>query len=731
MDNIKDPIAPQPIPQHDASAHKASIDAESTESGSSEQGLTEPGSIEPNKNQDDLIRPAAFVPATGKVEKQRLRINPTTIAVSALLLISALVVWFLFTAKSVYIATTPANAELNVSGGLAFKLADHYLLRKGEYKVTIEAVGYYPFAEPLAVGEPQNQDYQFTLQKLPGHLTVNASPAETADIWIDNEKLGQSGNIIDGIAAGEHQLRVDSPRYRIHEQAITIEGKDTHQQLAVTLTPAWANIGFATDPIGAELLVDGDVAGTSPVTAELLEGERQLMLKLPGYKAWQETLEIRAGEDFQLPSIHLEKADGLVMLNSNPKGASVTLNGKYQGSTPLELALAPGKGYQVTLFKDGFKPAHKNFTVNSDEELQLAIKLDAQLGDININSTHGDALLYIDGRLMGRANQKLTLPARQHKVTVKKDGYVDYSTVVLPRPGFAQVVNVKLKTLEQAKWENIKPIITATNGPQLKLFKVNAKFTMGASRREQGRRSNETLRKVELTRAFYLGIKEVTNAEFRQFEKFYSSGHVKGNSLNGENYPVVNVTWQKAALYCNWLSEQEKLPLFYELTDDLVSGFNPQANGYRLPTEAEWAWAARHQKGGVMLKYPWGKNLPPEAKSGNYGDRTAAPLLGNIQAEYNDSYAVTAPSGSFPANEKGLYDMGGNATEWLNDFYGVQTGLSRERKTDPLGPGKGDHHVIRGSSWAHGTVTDLRLSFRDYGAEGRNDLGFRIARYVD
>lgn len=681
--------------------------------------------------QDEPIQPAAFTPASGVVEKQRLRIRPATLIISGLLLISALVVWFLFTAKSVYIATTPAESELNISGGLSLKLADHYLLRQGEYQLSAKAAGYYPLQQSLVVGEPQNQDFQFTLQRLPGHLTVNTEPAITAEIWIDDQKLGQSGQVIEAITAGQHQLRVDAPRYRVHEQTINVEGKDTHQQLSVNLEPAWADVVLTTAPAGAQLLVDGEAAGTTPLNTEILEGERRLLLKLPGYKAWQQTLTLEAGDKIELPPIQLEKADGLVMLSSAPAGASVTLNGKYQGSTPLELALAPGQAYQVTLFKDGFKPANKRFTVKSGEELKLTVPLSVQLGDIDIKSNHADALLYVDGRLMGRANQRLSLPARQHQLTLKKEGYVDYNTVVLPRPGFAQLVSVKLKTLEQAKWENIKPVITSRSGAQLKLFKIDSKFTMGASRREQGRRSNESLRKVALTRAFYLGLKEITNAQFRQFAKFHSSGHVKGNSLNGDNYPVVNISWQQAALFCNWLSEQEKLPVFYQLTDGVVSGFNPQSNGYRLPTEAEWAWAARHQSDGTMLKYPWGKSLPPAAGSGNYGDRSAAALLGNIQVNFNDSYAVTAPVGSFATNKKGLYDLGGNVAEWVNDFYGVQTGLSRTRAADPLGPVKGDHHVIRGSSWAHGTVTDLRMSFRDYGAEGRSDLGFRIARYVD
>jgi formylglycine-generating enzyme required for sulfatase activity len=316
-------------------------------------------------------------------------------------------------------------------------------------------------------------------------------------------------------------------------------------------------------------------------------------------------------------------------------------------------------------------------------------------------------------------------------VSIQKEGYVTYNSAVLPRPGIAQSVRIKLLTLEQHKWKNIKPLINTVAGSQLKLFKVDAKFSMGASRREQGRRSNEAIRPVQLTRAFYLGTSAVTNAEYREFVKQHSSGHVKGNSLNGEKYPVVNITWSAAAAYCNWLSEQENLTPFYQVENGEVTGINPQSNGYRMPTEAEWAWAARVKTDGSLLKFPWGSAFPITEKSGNYGDRRAAALLGNIQATYDDGYAVTAPKASFSANHNGLFDMGGNVAEWVSDYYGIKTGLSRRVDVDPTGPQQGSHHVIRGSSWAHGTVTDLRLAFRDYGSDKRTDLGFRVARYVD
>ena len=250
---------------------------------------------------------------------------------------------------------------------------------------------------------------------------------------------------------------------------------------------------------------------------------------------------------------------------------------------------------------------------------------------------------------------------------------------------------------------------------------------MGASRREQGRRANEVKRKVQISKAFYLGITEITNKQFRQFQREHSSGHVKGNSLNGTHQPAVKLTWQQAALFCNWLSEKDNLTQVYRVEDGNVVDFDVDANGYRLPTETEWVWAAR-LKNGVMLKYSWGLNLPPQSGAGNFADISGAPILGTVLTTYNDKYITTAPVGSFAGNNHGLFDLSGNVSEWLHDFYQIQTGLSFKTEQNPMGPTKGDYHVIRGASWAHGSRTELRLSFRDYGNDKRNDLGFRVAR---
>jgi len=254
---------------------------------------------------------------------------------------------------------------------------------------------------------------------------------------------------------------------------------------------------------------------------------------------------------------------------------------------------------------------------------------------------------------------------------------------------------------------------------------------MGASRREAGRRANESRRNVVLTRPYYLSEKEVTNAQFRQFRPGYNSGSAEGTSLDDDKQPVVNVSWEDAARYCNWLSKKDGLPAAYKESGGALQLVMPPGTGYRLPTEAEWAYAARIYKRPRPARYVWAGSFPPTSSAGNYADARIADTLADVVPGYDDGYRGAAPVASFAASPPGLYDLGGNVAEWTNDYYTVYPSAGQTAERDPAGPASGQHRVVRGSSWRHGNITELRLSYRDYSKSPRDDLGFRIARYAE
>ena len=251
---------------------------------------------------------------------------------------------------------------------------------------------------------------------------------------------------------------------------------------------------------------------------------------------------------------------------------------------------------------------------------------------------------------------------------------------------------------------------------------------MGAPRREPGRRANEREREIILNKPFYLSRKPVTNKEFRRFRKDHDSGAAQEHLLNGDDQPVVNVSWEDAVQFLNWLSRQEGLVPFYRESGDTFVPANQNAHGYRLPTEAEWAYAARIAEREKSDRFPWQGSFPPRKVTGNFADESARTLLPNIIGGYNDGFPVTSPVGTFPPNQAGFYDMGGNVSEWCHDYYTAYTS-STAKAVNPLGPESGTHRVIRGSSWRDSSIMELRLSYRGYHRQGQDYVGFRIARY--
>jgi formylglycine-generating enzyme required for sulfatase activity len=223
----------------------------------------------------------------------------------------------------------------------------------------------------------------------------------------------------------------------------------------------------------------------------------------------------------------------------------------------------------------------------------------------------------------------------------------------------------------------------------------------------------------------------VSNAGYRQFRPAHSSGSAEGVSLNTDSQPVVNVSWDDAARYCNWLSSRDGLPPAYTETNGRLQAVRPMSTGYRLPSEAEWAYVARKYTQSSEQRYPWSGSFPPTVVVGNFADASIADTLANTVPDYNDGHRVAAPVGSFAARPKGFHDLGGNVAEWMHDYYAVYPGEADKLVTDPLGPVSGEHHVVRDSSWRQGTITELRLSYRDYSRVARPDLGFRVARYAE
>ncbi len=250
--------------------------------------------------------------------------------------------------------------------------------------------------------------------------------------------------------------------------------------------------------------------------------------------------------------------------------------------------------------------------------------------------------------------------------------------------------------------------------------------------------------------SFWLARNEVTRGSFREFvsqtgyrttaERMGTASWREPGYPQEDNHPVVQVSWYDAVFYCNWRSGMEGLEPFYQidtirkdsanLDPDDPFGWvvrpNWESPGYRLPTEAEWEFAARSR--GKKRKYAWGDT--PFANLKNPENADAVSVVAMIYGEV-DTFCFTAPVNIYQQGELGLFDMTGNVWEWCWDWFAPGYYANSNRASDPVGPPQGQYRVLRGGSW-DSTPDRLRVAKRGRGrpVDRNSFLGFRLARSV-
>jgi len=671
--------------------------------------------------------PAPGVARGHRPRPGRIRTFKVVLLFFFLVLVSILM--FVFFATPVSLSFAPEPERMDFDGfPPPVPLQGRYLVLPGEYVVTAGKAGYENLRESVVVGQGSLAEFSFELEKLPGRISIHSRP-DGADVSDGELFLGPTPLVGKKLVAGPHRLVLSKERYQDAVMDIEVEGLDREQIFRVELAPDWAPVTFRSYPEGASVTLEGMIAGVTPLTVELLSGDHQALLELDQYQAKTVGLSVEAGIALAPPVVTLTPLTARLSLTTKPV-ATVTVDGTFQGSTPLELELSPWGKHEITLAAAGYDTVTRTVEMDPGDADTLALDMVPRFGVVFITANPADALVAVDGRAMGRASQRLKLTARQHTLEFSRPGYETKVIKVTPRPGVSKELAVDLVPEGRAEAEPLvatnSNLIRTSQGQELKLIEPG-EFTMGSSRREQGHRANENRRRVILTRPYYLGVREVTNSQFRRFRADHRSGMAYGRSLDLDNHPVVNVDWHDAVAYLNWLSDQDGLPPAYRKNGDEWVLVQPATPGYRLPTEAEWAKAARFS-GANPKKYAWGETYPPESRAENFADRSASTILPYTLSSYDDDHPVSAPVGSYGANETGLYDIGGNVAEWVHDYYAVYPTETISAVNDPSGPASGRHHVVRGAGWKDSTLSELRLSYRDYSAEPRTDLGFRIAR---
>ncbi len=264
--------------------------------------------------------------------------------------------------------------------------------------------------------------------------------------------------------------------------------------------------------------------------------------------------------------------------------------------------------------------------------------------------------------------------------------------------------------------ERAKKTITNTIGMRLTLIPAGT-LLMGSPDDEKDADNDEKPQhSVRITRPFYLGVHEVTQAQYQAVmgknPSYFSAtggGKDKVAGRSTDQYPVESVSWLDAVTYCNRLSEKEGLKPFYEISGETVRAADWKGPGYRLPTEAEWEYACR---AGARTRYSFGEDAAGLGEHAWYDGNSGA-----------SSHLV----GERRGNAFGVFDMHGNVWEWCWDRYGDYK--SDALMDDPTGPLDGSDRVRRGGSW-YIAAECCRAAYRSRLAPTVTNryLGLRLAR---
>lgn len=242
-------------------------------------------------------------------------------------------------------------------------------------------------------------------------------------------------------------------------------------------------------------------------------------------------------------------------------------------------------------------------------------------------------------------------------------------------------------------------VISIDKRMKMKLVLIPAgTFIMGSPKSEKGRRDNESpLRKIIISKPFYMSITEVTQ---EQYEAITGKNR---SVFKGPRNPAERVSWNDSVEFCKILSER---------TGKAVG----------LPTEAQWEYACRAR---TKTRFSFNEETGSLHEYGNYCDKSNTEGLPDQDKDHNDGYGNTSPVGSYKPNAFGLYDMHGNVAEWCSDWFAASYTESDTR--DPKGPASGTDRVFRGGTWRSG-LQICRSAWRAgiISSYRNNFLGFRV-----
>ena len=475
---------------------------------------------------------------------------------------------------------------------------------------------------------------------------------------------------------GTYNYHVKAPNYLPEAGNVTVNDPTNKHIINISLKPNFTPVTLTADN-GAEIWVNGERKGIGSWTGNLGAGTYELETRKPNHIPQTIIRDIVASS---LPqTIHLQDPKpilGKVEIKSLPDKADIYIDGKKVGQTPLLISELLIGEHQFRLSRQGYADYSSTLTISESETTQVSATLKTA-AKITISSTNPNATLYIDGIEQGTASGVKNTSIGQHQICLVADGWSEYKTTIN--------VNESQQSFNFPMEKIVLLRRTITVGDvSFEMIRVEGGTFMIGATLEQGtgaEKNEKPSHQVTLS-PYYIGETEVTQALWET---------VMGNNpstFKGNNKPVEQVSWDDCQVFISKLNQRTGL-------------------SFRLPTEAEWEYAARGGNKSKGYKYSGSTNINDIAWYRENSEDTSHDVKTKL------------------ANELGLYDMTGNVDEFCQDWYEKYNG---ESQTNPKGPASGSYRVRRGGSWMNEDRW-CRVSCRDYYASSYKDcyIGLRLA----
>lgn len=510
---------------------------------------------------------------------------------------------------------------------------------------------YHDEAGMVTVDQPR-KELQFALRPAFGSVTVTSTPSG-ASVFLDEKQVGQTPLTLDRIASGSHSLRLQAPQYAVERRNVSVADGQT-ANVAVTLAARFAEITVQA-PQGAVVTVDGDRKGSGTLSWRQGEGLCDIVVSMAGHRDARRQLEVVAGRA-QTVQLTPQPIYGSASVDSDLMDAEIWIDGKQYGVTPNVVERLLVGSHTLVLKKSGYADLQQQFSVEEGKEASLSVKLPAGRS-VQFTSEKPGMQIIVDGKKLGTTPLTAVVGIGHHSVSAMRGGdIIDVRDLDITSAGAPLTM----------AFRDFNHTFTV-NGVQFTMVEVGGgTFTMGATSEQGSDAWDEEKPAHEVTLSdYYIGQTEVTQA---LWEAVMGSNP---SDSKGGNLPVERVSWDDCQVFIQKLNQ--------------LTG-----KQFRLPTEAEWEYAARGGRKSRGYKYAGGNNIDSVAWcDGNSGNETH-------------------PVATKQANELGIYDMSGNVLEWCSDWCGDYTSSSQ---SDPQGSSSGSFRVIRGGCY-YNFARNCRVSYR-------------------